>query len=419
MKAISLESTPVRLLAVAVAGVLVLISVFSFIWGFAGTAAGNAELKEAGDLLAELSPSDPQTHFAAGSLHEKDLETGDLETAVREYEIAAALAPNNYLLWLRVAAARGRAGDTEGVEKALAQAQKLAPNYSRVQWAVGNYLLREGRDDEAYSQLRNAVAGDPLLASLAAATALQMAEGDAAAVSARFENSQPINAALAMQLVGQKRFDEAVEIWNRNEPQDDEKYREAAKQFRAALISNKKFAAAINLKGAREGSPGMQFEKISNPGFEQPVKASDADVFEWKVAQGVYPQVGVTDSQKLSGAFSLIVLLSGPEPKEFRGPSQLIAVRPGAAYDLVFSYKTDTRSAASYFWEVISGNDGQRITISQALVPTPNWTSVSVPMKVPPDTDAVEIRFVRGECTGSNCAGSGNFWFDDFVMNRK
>jgi tetratricopeptide (TPR) repeat protein len=419
LKAINMESTPTRLLAVAAAGVVLLISVFSFIWGFAGTAAGNAEVKEAGDLLAALSPSDPQTHFAAGALHESDLETGDLEAALREYDTAASLAPNNYLLWLRLAAARGRAGDTEGVEKALAQAQKLAPNYSRVQWAVGNFLLREGRDDEAYSQLRKAVGGDPLLAPLAAATSLQMADGDAQAVSAKFENSQPINAALAMLLVSQKRFDEAVEIWNRNDPQDDEKYRETAKQFRDALISNKKFAAAIDLKGAKEQSQATLFEKISNPGFEQPVKASDADAFDWKVTQGLYPQVGVTDTQKASGSFSLIVLMSGPNPNDFRGPSQLIAVQPGAAYDLAFSYKSDVRSSATFFWEIVAGNDNHRIAISQALVPTQNWASVSVPIKVPPEADGIEIRFVRGECAGSICAASGNFWFDDFVLYRK
>jgi tetratricopeptide (TPR) repeat protein len=419
MKAIRLESTPLRLLAVGTAGLILLISVFSFIWGLAGTAAGNAEVKEAGDLLAYLSPSDPQTHFAAAALHEADLESGDLETALHEYETAAALAPNNYLLWLRLAAARGRAGDTDRVEKALDQAQRLAPNYSRVQWAVGNYLLREGRDDEAYSQLRKAVNGDPLLAPLAAATSLQMADGDALAVSAKFENSQPINAALAMLLVDQKRFDEAVELWNRNEPQADEKYREAWKQFRNALISNRKFAAALAVNGGDVQSQAPQFEKISNPGFERPVRTTDADTFDWKVTQGAYPQVGVTDTQKASGSFSLIVLLSGPDPKEFRGPSQIIAVRPAASYELGFSYKSDARSSASFFWEIISSNDNHRIAISQALVPTQNWTGVSVPVKVPAETDGIEIRFIRGECVGSNCAGPGNFWFDDFVLDRK
>ena len=115
----------------------------------------------------------------------------------------------------------------------------------------------------------------------------------------------------------------------------------------------------------------------------------------------------------------LIVLLSGPDPKEFRGPSQIIAVRPGAAYDLGFSYKSDARSSASFFWEILSAKNNERIAISQALIPAQTWTSISVPIKVPADADGIEIRLVRGDCVGSNCAGSGSFWFDDFVLNPR
>lgn len=419
VKAIYFDSLPVRLAAIAAAGVVVLIAVFAFVWGFANAASSNAELKEVGDLLAALSPSDPQTHFAAASLHERALETGDFEAALREYEIAAALAPHNFLLWLRLAAVRGRAGDTEGAEAALRQAKHLAPHYSRVQWAWGNFLLREGREDEAYAELRKAVAGDETLAPLAAATALQMSDGNAETVSSQFHNSAPVNIALAVQLAGQKRMDDALAIWNRTEATDNVRYHDSERQIRGQLIAQKRFAAAVSMKGFAGSDTDAQVEKITNPGFEQPVKTEGAGEFEWKVVRVGYPQVGVTDSQKLSGSYSMIVLTGGQDPKEFRGPSQLIAVRPGAGYELIVPYRSEVESAATFHWEVSSAKDGRRLAVSPPLDATAEWMTAVVSFVVPADTEGIEIRFVRSECSGAKCSASGNFWFDDLSLKTK
>ena len=415
LKAISFDSLAVRLTAAAAAGFVVLLSIFAFVWGFASAASSNAEFKEVGDLLAGLSSADPQTHFTAASLHERALEAGDFETALREYEIAASLAPHNYLLWLRLAAVRGRAGDMPGAEAALLQAKRLAPNYSRVQWAMGNFLLREGRDEEAYPELIKAVAGDPTLASLAAATSLQMSEGDARSVSSKFEDSPSINVALALQLAAQKRFAEALELWNRTDTAD-ERYRDAAKQLRSQLIENKRFIAAIAI--TRTGETAAIPETISNAGFEQPVRTEGADVFEWKVSRGTYPQVGVTDSQKLSGSYSLVVLLTG-SGSDFRGPSQLIAVRAGYAFELIVPYRSDVSSAATFHWEVLSAVDGRRLAMSAPLNAASQWTNAVVEFAAPQNTEGVEIRFVRGECAGAKCAASGSFWFDDLLLKAK
>ena len=395
------------------------VAVFTFIWCFANTGSSNAEFKEVGDLFAWLSPSDPQTHFAAATLHETALESGDFESALREYEIAASLAPDNYLLWLRLASIRGRAGDTLGTEAALRRAAELAPNYSRVQWAFGNFLLREGRDDEAYPLLQKAVAGDASLAPLAAATALQTSDGDVEMVIRKFQNATPVDIALALLLANQKAFNKAIEIWNRIEPVDDDAYRSATKQIRKALIEAKLFKAAVSMKGPPEVVGGFAFERLTNPGFESPIRAQEADAFDWTVTQGAYPQTGVTDSQKVSGSFGLIILLSGQDQKDFRGISQIVAVQPGASYEFGVNYRTDVKSAATFQWEVSSAKDQHRIAVSQPLTPTQNWIKWTATFSVPADTDGVIVRFVRNDCAATACNATGTFWFDDLSLTRK
>jgi tetratricopeptide (TPR) repeat protein len=418
-KAINFSNIQLRLAAAAAAFAALTLAVFTFVWCFANTASSNAEFKEVGDLLAWMSPSDPQTHFAAGSLHEQALESGDTDAALREYEIAASLAPHNYLLWLRLASARGREGDIAGTEAALRRAEDLAPHYSRVQWALGNFLLREGRDEEAYAKLRDAVTGDPTLAPLAASTALQMADGDADAVLRNFHNSPQIGSSLAFALARQKEYDKAVAIWNAVEPQTDDAYREAAKQIRTALVDGKKFHAAASMKGPSDIVGTAEFEKLTNPGFEQPIKTQGADAFDWNVTQGTYPQVGVTDSQKLKGNYGLIAFLTGQDQKDFRGISQIVAVRPGGSYTLSVPFRSDVRSNATFHWEVLSANDQKRIAISQPMTATQNWTTASIPFSVPQDSDGIVVRFVRGDCAGSACSASGGFWFDELSLVSK
>jgi len=214
LKAISFNTIGVRASAVIVCSAVVLLAIFTVVWCLANTASFVAEEKEVNVLITELSPSDPQTHFASAIRHEQTFEPADLSTSLTEYEKAAALSPYNYQHWLRLGSARGRAGETASAEAAFRRALALAPNYSRVHWALGNFLLRDGADDEAYSELRKAIESDPAVARPAVTIALQMADGDAEIVQSRFQDLPNANAALAVLLAGQKRWDEAAKVWN-------------------------------------------------------------------------------------------------------------------------------------------------------------------------------------------------------------
>ena len=422
MKAIRFKSLPVRLVCILFAVVVTYFSVKVFLWCFASSASINASVKEVGDLLVSISPADPQTHFARAAVYEKTFETDDLQIALREYETAAALAPNNYLLWLSLGSTYGRVGDNARAEAAFRRAKELAPNYSQVNWALGNFLLREGNDDEGYAELRKAVSGDSKYAASAASTALQFSDGDLDLAHSRLAGIPSFEVAFSVLLADQKELNKALEIWNKIEPQaKDDKYLDAYSRLRSLLIDQKRFTDAITLIGpAKETGPDeAAVGKISNPGFEGKIVAENPNIFDWRVFKGTYPQVAVTDAQKHSGNYSLIVVLSGSEFREFRGVSQTVAVRPGAAYQLKINYRSDVNSKVQFFWEVASAKDGKRISISAPLQPSLQWAISTVDFQVPGDIDGVDIRFLRGECIAAACSASGSFWFDDLELIQK
>ena len=416
LRVIRFRSIQVRLAAVAIVAVVVVFSFLNLVWGFASTVSAGADNKEVGALLAELSPGDPQTHFASAVLHEKTFEPADLQTALREYEAAAALSPHNYLSWLELGTALDRAGEKERAETALRRAHALAPNYPRVAWALGNFLLRDGRNDEAYAELRKAVAGDASFAAAVATVALQMSDGDAQLVRSRLENSYRVNASLALLLAQQKRFDEAAELW-KTVPVEDEKTSETAKTLRQLFLEEKKFRAAIAINSGN-GIP-ISLETITNPGFESVVKIEGADAFDWRVPATNCPQFVITDAQKRSGKYSLIAVFNIAEPCDFRSITQLVAVRPARAYTLNAAYRADLKAKAAFQLEIVSAADGKRLAVSTPLEHSTGWAELSINFSVPQETDGIEIRLIRGECVGLACSATGNLWFDDLSLVAK
>ncbi len=160
VKSIKLETITQRALLLG-AGFVFLISVVFFVkWCFAYAIATQADTRELAEFAVNLAPNVPQTHFALAVLNEKTLLPEDLQKSLAEYEKATALAPNDYRLWFALGKSRERGGDAVGAELALKKAVELAPGYSRLRWTYGNILLRQGKTDEGFAEMRQAAETD-------------------------------------------------------------------------------------------------------------------------------------------------------------------------------------------------------------------------------------------------------------------
>src|SRR5437660_996322 len=65
-------------------------------------------------LGVKWAPADPFTHFMLGDLERKEFSQGQLDDAVREYETAVSLAPNDYRYWMQLGLALEASGDVTG-----------------------------------------------------------------------------------------------------------------------------------------------------------------------------------------------------------------------------------------------------------------------------------------------------------------
>ncbi|MEO6050242.1 MAG: tetratricopeptide repeat protein [Pyrinomonadaceae bacterium] len=426
LKILKFESKLARIVLIIAALLCIAAAWFSIKWNFANAISSRIDpaLPESSlvaDWLTEIAPSDPQTHYTSALLLEKTFDSSDLTRSLREYELTAALSPHNYVMWLNLGKARSQNGDPAGAEGAYRRALELAPNYSAVQWVYGNSLLRRGETDEGFAMIARSAASSPEYSRTAVTTALQIFDGDLIQVRRVLGDDEVTNAALVTALAGGQRFDDALEAWSKFDAEDKlGKFNKLGETLAGQMAEAKKYQlaahVAADIRAIEAEKPVVG--QVGNGGFENGVKRRSAGVFEWQIAEGGEPQIGLSEEQKRSGNYALFMLFNSFDTASFRVVSQIVAVVPGAEYEFQVFYRSDLKTSAILKWEIVDAATTAPIASTPTMALSGDWTSLKAKFIVPPGGDGVVIRLVREGCTGLTCPMTGKAAFDDFSMRR-
>lgn len=413
-------NTIVAKLIIAAAALLCLTAVIFVVrWGLGNTLSKETQNKELASMAIDFAPDDPQPYYTLAAINEKTFVLDDLPKAMQGYEKAVSLAPNDFRLWLALGKARERTGDTVGAEKALRKALELAPNYAEIHWILGNQLLRQGNAEEAFIEIRKAVEQNKTYANPAVVTAWQIFDGDVDQISQKIGDSAPIKAGLAPFLAKQSRFDEALFFWN-SVPNDEKSttYKANGEGILAQLIAQKKYRQALETRAQIYPSTDEKFivGNVFNGDFERDVKIANANVFDWQIAAGQQPQIGLDDSQKHAGNKSLVMIFNSATGQEFRPIQQIIAVESGKAYKFETFYRSDLKTAATVNWQITDANDGKVLASTEAVANSAEWSPLTAEFTVPAATQAISLKLVRSACQQTICPITGKVWFDDVKL---
>lgn len=420
-------ASPYSRVAFAAAAAAIVITAWFFVrWNFANVISAKLdparpESRSIAEWLTAMAPSDPQTHYALAVILEKTLDPADLSRSVSEYETAVSLSPTNYLMWMALGKARSQSGDLDGANAALERALELAPNNAAVQWAAGNSLVRNGKAEEGFGLIARAAAADAVYARNAAAMALQFYDGNAERARSLLGDNESVNAGLAAAFADAGRPEDAFDAWSRLKAESGPAARTALGEALAGKFSSSgKYALAAQvLAGIRKNeSERPAVDQFTNGGFEGGVKLTKASLFEWQIAEGPSPQIGLSESQTHSGKYSLVLVFNSLESGAFRAVSQTVAVSPGKEYEVTLFYKSDLKSSAVLKWQVTDAASSGVLAASGPLAASAEWTAASVRFKAPAASDGIILRLVQEGCSGPVCAMSGRVIFDDFQLKR-
>jgi tetratricopeptide (TPR) repeat protein len=408
-------------LALALAGAW-----FSVRWYVGNTIADNLNpddrALETARMSSALAPSDPLTHWALAEIERAKLPLDQVNQSVKEYDEAASLSPNDYRFWLSLGRALEQSGDSQKAEKAMNRAVELAPTYSAPHWYLGNLLLRNGKDSDAFSHLRRASEADPQLRIQVFNLIWEVFGKNPAELDKAIGATPAARAEFATYLVNRQQYDEGLRLWGVLTAQEKREQRATGAVLTKTLLDAKRFRQALEMwnevtPGERlKGSVGQFFDG----GFEL-TDSTSAGPFAWQVQSVPQAQAGLDPTRMHGGTHSLRLLFKSPA-KAVVSVSQIIVVEPNTQYDLGYFLKTSKlESAGTPLIEILDAADGAILGTSAAAPAGDNdWQQISIPFKTGAKSEAILIRISRASCgENSICPIFGTLWYDDFDLKRR
>lgn len=363
-----------------------------------------------------MAPSDPLVYWGAANLEKATLDPSRMPEAVRLYEEAVRRSPNDYRFWQDLGLVREQTGDAAGGEKALRRAIELAPAYARPRWYLGNLLLRAGRTDEAFAELRRAADANPtVMRPQVFSAAWNIFDKDVKAIERVVGESAETRAQLAFYFAANERADDAVRLWTSLSATEKVEQRKTGEDLMKTLFEKKQYRAAqalardLGLESA-EG-PGH----FANGGFESSISAPGVSLFGWQITPVAQTEVALDASQHHSGNRSLRVVFNGFQTSAYYNIGQLVVVEPSTRYRFEGYVRTqDLKSGGTPLIEVANTADGKVIGTSEPFPMGRNdWQLVTIEFSTPERTEGVHVRTNRAFC-GEVCPIFGIIWYDDF-----
>jgi tetratricopeptide (TPR) repeat protein len=418
----------VRILTIVTVLLLLVWSSFLVRWYVGNTIAEYLNADENSLEMARravsLSPNDPLTHWRLGQVMQRKLPASQLDQAIDEYEKAVQLSPNDYRFWMSLGTAREQHGDVDKAEYALRQSVALAPSYSYPAWFLGNLLLRSGRTDAAFAELRRASEADTELRPQLFNLAWEVYGSDFSSLQREIGSSAEVRAQFSQYLFDRGRSEDALRLWNSLSENEKRANRKTGRAIIASLLSAKQFHNAMAIWNDLSLSVTYHADvgKILDGGFETDLTRGAEEAFGWQVKTAPQPTIALDANKKHSGGRSLRMTFQVRTRLNEIGLSQLIAVAPATEYDLEFYLKTEgLQSGAAPVIQVLNAADnGVLVASSDAPNGNNDWQPVALHFKTGDKMEAIIIRVARDSCgEDSPCPIFGTVWYDDFSLTRK
>lgn len=349
-------------------------------------------------------------------VHATILEASDLSAAINEHVNAVRSRPDDYALWLSLARANELNGTSEPAIAAARQAALLAPAYSQPHYQLGNMLLRIGRTNEAFAELRRAAESDPALLLGIIDLAYTTSGGNAQFVLQALSPGTPeARITMANYFRTRDQVDAAIELYTAAGTP-------AAKErayYVGLLIPANRFKEAARV-WAVDHSDGVALDQIRDPGFEKESDLSEAG-FSWRAGDKTEGLNFVLDTrERAEGNSSLRIEFGGNHDPTSPIISQLISVQSDTSYELKLSIRTENLVSGG-LPRVAVLDAVTRVALNQSseVDRTSNgWREFALQFKTGPQIQTIQIVVQRQGCATQPCPIFGKLWLDQFALRR-
>src|SRR6185369_15534503 len=364
---------------------------------------------EGADQAVQLGPSDSEAHRARATIFNR-LQKPD--EAAKSLQRATAFRYRDDYLWIELGNTREELSDTDAALAAMDQAVRWAPYYAHTHWQRGNLLLRMGRANDAFTDLRRAALANPRYAPNLIDLAWGISRNDLITTESLLDikNDNERLALIRYLARNGKGREVRDEVHLLTDPRSVESINELARLLFDAKAFNESFALL---------HPGETFHKrfLLNGDFEEPLVLNESG-FDWIIAPQQKNRLAIDVSEKSSGAKSLQINLDGSWTPGTTLLSQTFIVKAASTYRLSFAVKTkDLVTGGPPVIVVTDATNNQLLGKSESFpTATTPWTKLTVNFTTLPTSQAAVIRLQRNNCDSSPCPIFGTLWLDEFYV---
>ena len=322
---------------------------------------------------------------------------------------------------MEVGRARSALGDPEGGVAVLRRSAELAPSSAAPRWHLGNALLRLGRADEAFAELRRASDADPKTYQAQVFNmAWQVYGPNVGRVVEAVGKTPAARAQLVTVLAGRGLLNDASAVWEGLGEEARRGQPEVGQVLARAFYAKGQYVRAVRVL-AESGGQDLGVGHVSTGSFAADTGRPNTQLFRWAGPPRGGAQAAIDARAASAGRRSLRIAFNASSQIEFAHVSQVVPVEPGAHYRLSFSVKTEEfRSAASLVVLVADAGPPEAPLVTSAIAPTGthDWQRVSFDVAAGPKTEGLVIRITRVQCAEGVCPIYGKIWYDDFHLER-
>jgi tetratricopeptide (TPR) repeat protein len=420
----------VRIVLILLLLAAVVWSYFAVRWYIGNTLAeyfdpAPTDLKVA-NMAVEFAPKDPLTHWRLAQVSQKLLPLDQQAHAIAEYERAVTLSPNDYRFWMALGTAHEQIGDGAKGEQALRRAVALAPSYSYPRWYLGNLLLRSGRYEEAFKELRLAAEADADLEPQQFNFLWAIYSDNLDALKTAMGEGSERRARFALYLLNRQRHDDGLRVWDSLSGDEKKTNREIGNSMVAQFLIVRRYHDAMKVWNdiAANERYRAELDQIFDGSFEDAINYGPEMVFAWQVKGAPQLEIGIDPTKSNAGARSLRLVFQVRSNLESLDISQLVPVATNTQYDFEYYFTTDKlESGSAPMVQVIDAYSAQLLASSeQAPSGSTPWTRVGLSFKTSEKSEAVMLKVVRQKCSDEEtpiCPIFGSIWYDDFSIKRR
>ncbi len=368
-----------------------------------------------------IEPDNPETWYRLGRYRQLDFDNADIPLAISYYRRAVQLNPSSPYYKLDLAGALEMAGNNDEADSYFRGAQAAYPISAEVSWKYGNFLLRQNRLPEAYSEIHRAVLVDPKLIPLAVSRVWHSEPDIHLLLDQVLPPTDEAGGAALNFLADEKDSTAALEVWRRLMAKDPRVDWAWASKLTDLLVDQEKFDEAGNVwheAAAKNEGPAPAYagnSLIFDGGFERDISQGGLG---WREQNTQGTDFDFDADSKHSGSRSARLTFDGTQNLYYEGLYQEVLVSPATHYRFQGFLKTDQITTESGMrFEVRDPKDPQRLDVlTQNETGTVPWTLEQADFTTGPQTHLIWVRITRRPSERLDNKLNGTVWIDDVTV---